>query len=64
MSTYEDDINVEFAEKCKGCSVKEVKTESVKLYAGGEVFMTSISINCEHRRVCDRIEKMLREGRL
>lgn len=50
-------VKNEIAGKCLGCRVCSVRTETQRVFADQEVFLTQVIIDCENRDLCDYLEK-------
>lgn len=53
------EINPEFKCLCHICSVFEPKMDVVRHYADNELCLTTITISCDKRALCDKLENEL-----
>lgn len=54
-------VKIEMPEKCGTCSEFSGKLDTVKFHADGQVCMSEITVRCEHKDICNRLEQKLKD---
>lgn len=55
------EINPNLKPKCNECPMFEPKLDVQKTYADSVCYLTSVIISCEKTKMCDNIDRYLRE---
>lgn len=59
--TINNTVETDMPEKCNSCSEFEASTKTVKYHANNMGAMTQTVVRCQHKEICDRLEKKLKE---